>query len=366
MSAKGNHHFVPKYLFRLFSGGKAYIHLVLKASSEIKLRTPIRSQGARHKFYGSDEVENWLMVLDDRHARAYRAAIRECWGNAPAGFTLDELYWLFQAVAIQRFRTPRAAESLAHVGRSVSLYMFSKFVETWPDESMRAQLRQAVDRRQVTFEEPRLQSLLESVELGFRSTIGLTDLNFVLLRNLTRVPFVFGDSPCVFYNRYLHEFRSRSGLGVQSPGLMIFMPLDQKTQVMLFDPATYRVASSATVVPVMDATDVGQLNALQIHSATNAIYFADQDSSEYLVGLVDAHRPLFKRSHNEFMVRRPPKGAIEGESLGPEIAHPFESQLPVRLDLSFVTTQAKPSSGDLQRVRSPELNRELQELLSGC
>lgn len=87
MASKLNHHFVPKYLFRLFSGGEDYVHLVLKASSKVVFRASIRHQCAHHKFYGTDEIEDYLSMLDGRHATACFATTGH--GLAPLeGFAL--------------------------------------------------------------------------------------------------------------------------------------------------------------------------------------------------------------------------------------------------------------------------------------
>jgi hypothetical protein len=202
VASKLNHHFVPKYLFRLFSGGEDFIHLVIKASSQLVIGASIRHQCSRHKFYGTDEIEDYLAMLDGRHATAYRAVIRECWSDARSGFTDDEFYWLFEALMLQRARTPRAAEGLAHNSENLALQSFREHVKASPDDGMRDRIVEAIDKGQVTLTQPIIRPLLHSLVLGLRSVIGITDLNLALLRNSTKSPFVFGDSPCVFYNRY--------------------------------------------------------------------------------------------------------------------------------------------------------------------
>jgi len=363
VASKLNHHFVPKYLFRLFSWGEDFIHLVLKASSKVVFRASIRHQCSRHKFYGTDEVEDYLAMLDGRHATAYRAVIRECWSDARSGFTDDEFYWLFEALMLQRARTPRAAEGLAHNSENLALQSFREYVKASPDDGMRDRIVEAIDKGQVTVKEPIIRPLLHSLVLGLRSVIGITDLNLALLRNSTKSPFVFGDSPCVFYNRYLHDVPHVSGLGVQSPGLMILMPLDQDTEVMLYDPGTYELRKDRVLVDLTEASDVAQLNALQVHSAKTAIYFTDQGSDQYLVEMVNAHRSLFKKSNNEFIQWPPGQLLIDGKLAEGEVMHLFESQLPLKIDLSFVRTRSIPPDENPRRTRSSELRRELNAIL---
>lgn len=364
MASKLNHHFVPKYLFRLFSGGEDYIHLVLKASSKVVFHASIRHQCSRHKFYGTDKIEDFLAKLDGRHAAAYRAVIRECWGDVPTGFTDDEFYWLFEALMLQRARTPRAAENLADDSEKFALYSFREYVKASPDDGMRDRILEAIDKGQVAVKEPIIGPLLHSLVIGLRSVIGITDLNLALLRNSTKHPFVFGDSPCIFYNRYLHDVPFVSGLGIQSQGLMIFMPLDQDTQVVLYDPVTYALPCDRVFIDLVENSDVSQLNALQVHSAKAAIYFANQQSADYLVDMVTAHRPLFRQSNSEFILWPPGQLLIDDRPADTEVMHMFESQLPLKVDLSFVKTKSMSSDENPRRPRSPELRRELMDILN--
>jgi hypothetical protein len=363
VASKLNHHFVPKYLFRLFSGGQKYIHLVTKASSKVIFDASIRHQCARHKFYGTEDVEDGLAILDAHHAAGYRAAIRECWSDSPAGFSDDEFFWLFQGLMLQRARTPRAAEGLAHSSENLALDSFREYVKASPDDGMRDQMIEAIDKGQVSVKEQILRPLLHSLSIGLRSVIGITDLNLVLLRNATQLPFVFGDSPCVFYNRYLYDVPFISGLGIQSPGLMILMPLNEDTQVMLYDPGTYEIEGTPDFVDVIEKSDISQLNALQVHSASTAIYFAHRASADYLVDLITAHRPLFKQSHNEFRRWPPGQILIDGKPNDQEVMHMYESQLPLKVDLSFLQTKAMPADENPRRPRSRELRNELNAIL---
>lgn len=53
------------------------------------------------------------------------------------------------------------------------------------------------------------------------------------------MPFIFGDAPVVFYNSYYRNVTARGVLGLQSPGLQIFFPLDSTTLLLLMDDKVY-------------------------------------------------------------------------------------------------------------------------------
>ena len=363
MASKLNHHFVPQYLFRQFSGGQRYIHLISKRSSDVIFRASVRGQCARRKFYGSPELEDVLAVYDGRHSIAFRAVIREAWSQSPTGLSEDELYWLFEGLMLQRGRVPRAADNLADGSEKTLLYAFREFVKASPDDGMRDRIVAGIDSGKVTLKEHYLATLLHSLKMAIDSVIAITDLNIAVLRNHTKYPFVFGDSPCVFFNRYLYHCKTRGVLGYLTPGLMILMPLDSRTQVVLYDPATYQIRGGGDFIDVIEKSDASQLNALQLYSAKQNVYFACCDDADYLGELISCHRPNFTESHSEFRVWPPGTILIDGEPNKSEVVHTFESQLPIRLDLSFVDTKPAPKDDSPQRARSPDIRKELQEMM---
>jgi hypothetical protein len=75
LSQKLNHHFVPQYHFRLFTGGKRYIHLASRDGSRFVRFASVKGQCARHKFYGDARVEAWLGNLGQ--AQEFPSACRE-------------------------------------------------------------------------------------------------------------------------------------------------------------------------------------------------------------------------------------------------------------------------------------------------
>lgn len=362
MGASLNHHFVPKYLFRLFSDGESYIHLVTKSASRVIFGASIKGQCARHKFYGAEEIENYLAGLDSSHATAYHAAVREAWSDAPIGFSEDELYGLFQAVVLQHVRVPRTAEDFAYANEQMSLVAFREHIKATADDGMRDRIVEAIDRGQVKIKGLELMTLLNGIQIALSAMIAITDLHVAILRNFSQYPFIFGDAPCIFYNRYLHHIISRGVLGLQTPGLMILMPLNHGTQLLLYDPEAYTLRSEGVFVDLFQNADVSQLNALQIYAAKSNLYFSDEPSAEYLVEMINAHRPRFEDCFGKFRVHQSGTMLIDGKPNDGEVMHMFDRQLPIRLDLSVIETKPPPPDADSRRIRSPELRAELDDV----
>src|SRR5436853_90242 len=80
--AKGkNQHFVPQFYFRLFTGGENRIHLLNKKDSRIIRNASIKGQCAKHRFYGSDEIERWLCLLEGQQSVALREIRDLAWSH---------------------------------------------------------------------------------------------------------------------------------------------------------------------------------------------------------------------------------------------------------------------------------------------
>jgi hypothetical protein len=363
VASKLNHHFVPQFLFRFFSAGDRRIHLVTKNPHRLIFDASVRCQCARHKFYGTQEVEDWLAELEGRHAAAFRAILREAWDKSPIGLSDFEKYCLLEGLMLQRARVPRTAANLNYGSEQTVLYLFREHVRKSPDhDGSRQRILDAIDRGQVQLKKQDLETVLHSIKIGLESVIGIADLSLAVLRNHTDYPFVFGDCPCVFYNRYFYAEKSAGVIGFQSPGLIIAMPLDSDTTIFLCDPQTYQLPNGHQIINVRQRSDVSQLNALQIHSAQKSVYFADRDDAEYVTELVTAHHNGCRESCSEFKIHAPGALLVDGKPTETPLLQAFESQLAIQIDLSFLTTNKVPANDHPRRARSPEIRKALKEL----
>jgi hypothetical protein len=288
--------------------------------------------------------------------------VREAWGQSIGGFTEDELYWLFEAVVLQRARVPRTADEFVTNTEKMALYAFREHLKGCEDNGYRDELIAAIDRGECTLDGLELESVLNAIEIATQSVIGILDLHIAILRNRTDYPFVFGDCPCVFYNKYLYSVQDRGVLGFCTPGLMIFLPLDLRTQLMLFDPAVYTVQADGLYVDIADLPNVSQLNALQLHMANDCVYFWRRDIEEYLVNLILAHRSKFDAPRSVLKLFRTGEILIDGAPSDGEVLHTFDYQLPHQLELSFLQTAVPPKGGRVPWARNKEIDDELKAM----
>jgi hypothetical protein len=363
LSTKVNHHFVPKYVFRLHNGGAENIHLVRKATGDVIWDASIRGQCARHKYYGSKEFEDWLEGMDSKHAAAFQRVVKDAW-EAPKDWPLEEYVSLREAVMLQRARVPRTVDSNAASMNEMSMYIFKEFAKQLPDKKIRDGTLQAIEDEEVKFDGIEFESLMMAMHMAIPATAGIFDLQGAVMRNLTDYPFIFGDCPCVFYNRLLFDWTDRGVLGVRSPGLMIVYPIHPKTLLMLYDGNAYSIKGHDAFVDIREMADVSQLNALQVHSSMTNLYFYQKERVEYVCDLVRAHRVSSNEPLGAFKVHKPGGLIVDGLPSEHEAIHIFERQIPHRLELTCLEMRQTPDSTTLGNSRGGELDLVMRDWFS--
>jgi len=360
---KLNHHFVPQYHFRLFTNGKRYIHLASRDGSHFVHFASVKGQCARHKFYGDERVENWLSSLESGHAAVYRAVIDIAW-NGRTTLSDEEGHHLREAILIQHNRTPRNARIHASSTDQMALYAYCEYLKALPATPERQATIEAIQRGKATVKNSQFISLMFSLQIAARTAAAISDLLLLILRNHTSTPFIMGDAPCVFSNHYMRAIRDSGVLGFMTPGLMAVLPLDSRTQVLLYDAAVYTPDySSAGCIDIIRIADVSLLNSLQIHSAEENVYFSDVNADTCVRAMLSAHPRILPDHRGGFIIHGPGKILIDGVPSTGEVLHIFEPQLPITLDLSFMSTDSLPPNENPNRPRDPALARQIEQTL---
>lgn len=362
MSERLNQHFVPQYYFRNFSKGQGCINVLLKQSSTIVYNASIKGQCAKRKFYGPPEIEAVFEKLDARHSKAIQDALFTAWEPNVRQFDVQSLAWLWEAILFQRARTNLEAEKMAPMMECIVLELFKEHLKHAPNIQDREKLVAHIERGHVWIKQDRKVTLAHLISSALSSAILISDLGIRLLRNQTDYPFIFGDSPVIFYNTHYLNIKKRGVLGFQTPGLQIFLPLDSNTLLVLIDEKVYSGnIEGCTVIDVIHRSDISQLNTLQLHHSRNAVYFADQSSADYIEKLWNTHKASILQPKAIFNIRddllvdgRKPEGILH---------HSFEPHLPYRLNLSFIKCE-QPKEKDYQfSYRDKKLYEEYKRRL---
>lgn len=355
MSQYANQHFLPKFYFRRFSGDSDAINLVHCASGKIILDASISHQCAAHKLHGTPEVEQALNQLEGRHANALRVISDAGWKSNWSGMTPEILGDLWQGILLQWSRTLLNFEKSKDIPNSFGLPAFRAYIASRRDDPYRDRILEAIDKGQVRIAPAREYAVLQSISLALESVLLISDLGLCVLRNHTDFPFVFSDSPVVLYNTLMRNVVSRGVLGLQTPGLQIFFPLDADMTLMLYDEAAYNLKHDGAIDLIL-RSDVSQLNALQFKHSLNAVYFGDLASLEYVGTLWVAHGRTNSRPAVEARVLR--SALIDGRLETRPITQIMEPHLDFRLSLSFIKCEPLPDSGNFPGHRTPDLAKE--------
>lgn len=351
MAERKNQHFVPQYYFRNFSKGERCIHALLKQSSTIVYNAGIKGQCAKRKFYGPPEIETVFEKLDTRHNKAIRDALSTAWEPNVRQLDVQSLAWLWEAILFQRARTTLQAEKMAPMMESLALELFKEHLKHAANIQDREKLVAHIENGHVWLKQDRKVTLAHSILSALDSAILISDLGIRLLRNWTDYPFIFGDSPVVFYNTHYFNIKTRGVLGLQAPGLQIFFPLDAHTLLLLLDEKVYSGnIKNCVVFDVIQRSDISQLNTLQLHPSLNAVYFADKNSTEYIKRLWNAHKDSIQQPKAVFNRR----DDLLVDGIKPEgiLYHSFEPHIPYHLDLSFnASNQKKKIIGSLTEIK---------------
>ena len=162
----------------------------------------------------------------------------------------------------------------------------------------------------------------------------------------------------------MRDVRNLGVLGLITPGLMAVLPIDSRTQVLLYDQAVYTPTYSVGgCIDVIERSDISCLNALQLHASEENVYFADLNSDGYVRELIAAHAPTLRSQSGGFEIHSDGELLIRGVPNTGEVMHTFEPQLPMTLELSVLRTL--PLQGDVNPIqpRNTTIAREVEEAL---
>ena len=350
MANKANQHFVPKFFFKLFNGRERYIHLATKQDTKIVKFASIRHQCARHKYYGSKEFEDFLETYDGRHSLALNRLICDLHAPGDVPIAFDQMQSLCEFLSLQRARVPRAAEKLAAMNRQLTLGFLGDIIRTSPRTARNVQILDAIADDTITLDQDPLANIMLAMEGGLTRWKLLSDLQPLLVRNQTDVPFIFGDSPVVFHNEYLHQYNDVVGtIGSGSPGLLVITPIGTNTTLIFYDDAVYQ--SESSIVNLVDCDVVSNLNALQAHAAIQNVYFS-LDCEDYVQDLLNTHRAHFKTTYSSTYTAPAGTVLVGGTPTENEVVITLEQQIPIRLQLPFLTFPSPPPTHELPSCRN--------------
>lgn len=270
-------------MFALANSNEKLISLYNVASKRFIGKANIKHQASSSYYYGEDlVVEDYLCELETIFARTLKEILN---GNLPlrvtedveiteTTFTLSKEYSsLLYFVCVTDFRNPvrkRQAEIMADNLAKEMLRNSKEFGDKM----------HIIDKYEIIPKD----SATEALRHVDHVTNIIADLNYKLLVNHTKTPFITSDYPVVRYNQWLESFvkRPTSG-GYGSVGIQLFIPINDNLQILVYDDDIYNVGKPKhTIVNIIRRSDVDQLNLLQFLNSFSNVFGNSRMTQSYI------------------------------------------------------------------------------------
>ena len=252
MASNKNQHFVPRCYLRHFSIGlnKKTINLFNIDSERVIECAAIKHQCSRDYFYGRDDsLERAIQSVENAYAHIIGRLLRY---NAPVSQSDKEL--LLRFFLLQNTRTEAASR------RAVEMSNGASDVAGLEGQEFKMEIKDAVQI---------------SLSIFAAAMDYIDDLNIVLVKNKSSIPFVTSDDPAISVSRlaFSNKIYAKFGVGIKSAGLICVIPLSPDTCCIAYDKDVYSIPQKNNWTTVRSVHDINAINDLQYMNCFANIYF---------------------------------------------------------------------------------------------
>ena len=266
-------HYVPQFYFRFFSMDGHKINQFNLDNERVDF-IPIGKVCQKSYFYSKDpELEKSFSDLEAEHNRVIKNVIQT--HHFPR--TILDNYYLLNFIAFQPQRTLKNKERVDQMTDTIVKKAISSDISLIQKGITEEVLKSVKISHKGMF--------LYSVLSSFFSDILILDLKQVLLINESSDDFIFSDNPVICYNLVFHK--EKTGFkGLQSPGIIVFCPLDSRHVIVLYDSVFYEfLPANSDRITIHDRNDVKAINALQYFNCFNNVYYANNQQQQQIVNM---------------------------------------------------------------------------------
>jgi hypothetical protein len=271
---KENQHYIPKFYLRYFSfmNNKKQIGIYNQRNDFFIPTAKLKTQANKKYFYGKDGIiEDWLASIESIVAPIFSKMPSE---ELPKKMSTTQADMLFFLILLD-LRNPIRVNQWIRGRELIKERLISKNVANGYSDivkSMESILTQ--------------ENAVEMVILNARGVIPyMMDLDYKLMKNVSKIPFIISDYPLVKYNQFLEKrkWNIAGHNGYSNIGLQIFLPINDAYMLVLYDPNVYKVGNrKETVVEIDDEDSINQLNLLQYLNCSETIFFNHKISKFYI------------------------------------------------------------------------------------
>lgn len=314
MPANKKHHFVPRFYLKRFSSSGKSISIYHVPSKRKIDSGNLSNQCYRDYFYGKEpEVEKSLASIEASASRVLHQLLE---GEYSA---LDQMT-LILYIAIQHGRTTYTVDAINDMADKFAKHMLQyKFKELGADP----------EHFRIEYTKTSQLALIGAVIHHYL----LLDLDMKIVRLSDGQCFITSDAPVILYNQFFQDDLRFHNDGFGSKGLMVFFPIDSKHLILLYDRNVYAIGGRSNGrVTNPCASDIDQINGLQIAAANESVYFLD---SRFPVEDLSSRYSRF-RSHEKMEFKTFPNWNTKTSRS--EYVVSSRTSLKMDLNLSFVRT----------------------------
>lgn len=267
---KKNQHYVPKFYLRNFSIelNNNQIGLFNIFSELYVEKGKLKTQGCKNFYYGEDGIlENMLSNIEGYLATEIREII-DRFELPKKGSSGHEN--LLHFIALMDLRNPTLIDYI----RNSKELLRDRLLDAHKDADVKSLVPEISHEEAIGIS---LSNLVEVVR-------NLKDLDFKLLINETKYPFITSDFPIVKYNQFLEKKKFPHGkTGYGNIGLQIFIPISPKLIILFYDAKIYKVGfKKQRNLTIKSTNDINNLNVLQFLNSYNIVYFNHEVSKKYI------------------------------------------------------------------------------------
>lgn len=252
MADKRDQHFVPRSYLKYFSENNL-ISLYNFNDEKIIKKVPYASHCSENYYYGKNEIEDMFGAVE-----AEFGLIKLKLFNKDV-ITEYEYVMLLLYVYTQIVRTPK---QICNFNVMIEDLFSEISIITNNDNNS---YKQTISPENFVRKNPLL-------------FFCLFDLKFITITNETEVSFITSDNPVALYNQYYKNEFCFNCTGLQHKGLIVYLPLNPKLAILLYDSETYCCLENNILIKRID---VDCFNRLQIVNSNNQLFFPPSQETNF-------------------------------------------------------------------------------------
>lgn len=348
MAANKKHHYVPRFYLRSFTTDGRSLSLYNIGRDLIVRNANLKNQCYRDYMYGTDgKQEANLSQMEGALAELLKRVLAT--HQLPPPWSPDHESLCILAL-LQNARTAYASDAMDEFSDKMWKQVLEKDPRFPPEMLNNVRI---VNTDPANFA---VRTMLRLYHL-------IMDMGYRLLLAHDGTEFVTSDNPVVMYNQLLEFELMGSKTGLACKGLQIFFPLSPKVLLTFYDRSIYAFSPRGSIVTqVPTREDMNQLNALQVVSALENVYFSSPAADIFRV--MKRGKP-FRRNRMAKVIALPETRTESGSS---QIIGGSREDVRTNLALTFVrllkpakrwrAERTKPGPKSVTVLRNPGMIRD--------